>query len=62
MDLEGICSAVARTPHIEHEIQSLTVFPLRNAFAARVEVHGSLLLLCKDEDHWHVHSVSEYDH
>ena len=49
-DMKEICAAVSRTPNIVYDILSIQTFSREDPIAARVEVPGRLLLLCKDEN------------
>jgi hypothetical protein len=63
IELSGIRDAVGRTPQINYEILSIQTFPSNSPpIAARIEVDGYLLFLCKDDGQWHVHRMANYSY
>jgi hypothetical protein len=58
----GICSAIARTPDIDHEIQAISVFPDQyRPQAACVRTGRSLVYLCQNNvSEWHVFQIAGY--
>lgn len=63
-DLQGIYSAIARTPNIDYEIQAVSVFPDQHRpMAACVRTQKFLLFLCQPGvGGWHVFRIASYDY
>src|SRR5437879_3800406 len=61
-DANSISSAIGRTPAVNYEILSITVFPTNDIpMAARVRVNGFILFLCHSQDQrWHVFRIARY--
>ena len=59
-DLNGICSALGRTPKVAYEMQAIAWFPDTNfPTAVCVRVDGFLLFMCLGlDDKWHVYRTA----